>query len=1397
LRPTGPGTLINYGCGVAVKLLVLGALIVAGYAIAYHIYGVSLARKLLRRKQTPDSSLKASENYHDFIYFRKGLFFARHFPVLFGIEVIAGPAIAVIWGWVPAVLWVLLGPIFFGVIHEIVLNTSGSGSQGIAIEDFAAGIAPGRIRTLFSLVLFITLLFLITVFILLAGTVFITYPRAVIPIWTVLPLAFFLDLLIFKKGGNIFWVGIIALPILYISVVFGFLFPLDFTVMFGISGRAAGLIWVALILVFYVWLPSGYSGLTFLKTRDFINTCQLIIAMMMVAVGGLIFRPNLFIPVFNYSLKTAPSLQLFLFVVVAGGVLSTVCSAVGSGNYFKQKKIGNGVFPGASGGKVGGVVLTLPVFAVAVAGVGMGGGGQAGDALSGGALLPDLLSNGGALSGPAGRIGAFVQDTAGLVHSLGIAEEIAVSIMAVLVLSFLIGAIDMATRLQSHVVVALVDVGKNRFPVGRKVSILLAKFMPVFLILFCAGSESVFKIWGLFKTLNQLLAGLVVLVSTICLVRRKAGILYTGIPVMFMIFIGGWTLQVNIHKPYLSSDWQMFVAGLIVFFIEIWIIIECFFLLKSVGGRDVGNSEAVSIDYLKKISFMENLPRVTLAKVVRFLENVNVAGGEEIIRAGDRGDSMFIIQEGEMEISYGQKESKKVLRVVGKDDTVGEIALLTGQRRTASVKALTPARLIKLNKEGLDKMLAEDPTLYTKFIGTIVGRLEVTNQKYSEIKESIHAEFEKNLFGKSEDDLTAFLDRIFLMKKFNGSLCNELLNIADADSYIKRICEINYAVNVDDQGMFFFTPIFREYYAVRQKWNIHDSRENIEKIADLYVKHDFAEEALACYFEIERFDSAANILSSFLKGENSRAAPFDYVHFLKKISPKDLLQYPDLRELLDGSEEQENSALSDEGPSFHSDGIANFEAVYNMGSGKKKESMPLKKIIGWGFFLAIFPSLFTSASPVTSFIIIGVCAIIMWGFDLIDMYLVSIFLLIACLATHVASSEVILSGFTSSSFFLTLGVFGISAAFVSSGLVFRIALWLLSTIPPYPLVQNLALSFIGILITPVLPSANGRLSLISPILVEMNESMGYEPNSLPSRRLAMSTLTGFALISGLFLTGKPIHLVVHGMLPADVAETFSWGYWFVAALTSGIIIWVLNLISASLLFRGDQKPYTNRGVLKTQLHTLGKLSKSRKEMSVLGAIIIFIAGISSSSIHGLGPSWWAMASMLLLMLMGGLDKGSFKSKIDWPFLFFLAGIISYVKIFNQLGIDELVGGHITFLGNMMGNNFFLFIIVLAFIVCTIRLVLPNNVTIVILSAIMIPLSQRVGINPWVVCFCILIASNTWFFPYQCTYYANFYNITAGQLFEYKDSIKFIVLNTFICILGLLLSVPVWMLMGIL
>ena len=190
-------------------------------------------------------------------------------------------------------------------------------------------------------------------------------------------------------------------------------------------------------------------------------------------------------------------------------------------------------------------------------------------------------------------------------------------------------------------------------------------------------------------------------------------------------------------------------------------------------------------------------------------------------------------------------------------------------------------------------------------------------------------------------------------------------------------------------------------------------------------------------------------------------------------------------------------------------------------------------------------------------------------------------------------------------------------------------------------------------------------------------------------------------------------------------------------------------------------------------------------------------GILTHSMHGLGPSWLATASMLFLMLMGNIDKDSFKSKIDWPFLFFLAGIISFVRIFNQLGLNELVGTHVEFLGRLMNYDIFVFIIVLALVVFLIRLLLPNNVTIIILCAVLIPLAQQYGINPWMVCFSVLIFSNAWFFPYQCTFYMTFHNMTGGQMFEHKDVTVFIIINSLISILSLLLSIPIWRLMGIL
>ena len=87
---------------------------------------------------------------------------------------------------------------------------------------------------------------------------------------------------------------------------------------------------------------------------------------------------------------------------------------------------------------------------------------------------------------------------------------------------------------------------------------------------------------------NRLLAGLALLVTTIYLARRKINIAYIGIPMVFMIFMTGWAMILNIQKFYNTSKWLLLGIGLAVFILEIWMIIESAIVFKSVYGEEGG-----------------------------------------------------------------------------------------------------------------------------------------------------------------------------------------------------------------------------------------------------------------------------------------------------------------------------------------------------------------------------------------------------------------------------------------------------------------------------------------------------------------------------------------------------------------------------------------------------------------------------------------------------------------------------------------------------------------------------------------------------------------------------------------------------------------------------------------
>jgi len=191
------------------------------YIVAYHTYGRYLANKIFkldRKRITPANEL--SDNL-DYVPSNKEVLFGHHFTSIAGLGPIIGPAIAIIWGWVPAVLWIVFGSIFMGAVHDFGSLVVSMRSKGRSIGDISADLINPRVRTLFMGIIFLELLLVIAVFALIIALLFDIYPESVISIWCQVPLAIWLGWMVYWKKFRPFWPSIIAVFLLYVTIVIG------------------------------------------------------------------------------------------------------------------------------------------------------------------------------------------------------------------------------------------------------------------------------------------------------------------------------------------------------------------------------------------------------------------------------------------------------------------------------------------------------------------------------------------------------------------------------------------------------------------------------------------------------------------------------------------------------------------------------------------------------------------------------------------------------------------------------------------------------------------------------------------------------------------------------------------------------------------------------------------------------------------------------------------------------------------------------------------------------------------------------------------------------------------------------------------------------------------------
>jgi carbon starvation protein len=566
-------------------ILIIGTVIL--YFVAYHTYGKFLGRKLFKLDPKVVCPSVALRDDIDFVPTQKSILFGHHFTSIAGTGPIVGPAIAVIWGWVPALIWILFASIFMGAVHDFGSLVVSLRNQGRSIGDIASDIVNKRVRTLFLLIIFFELWIVVAIFGVVIALVFTLFPYAVLPLWLEIPIAVWLGYMVYHKGLPHLPLSIVAVTLMYITVIIGAYVPIEMPAVFGLNPVAC---WVIILLI-YAYVASTLPVQTLLQPRDYINSHQLFIALSLILLGLVFSRPDMVAPPVNLSPEGAPPIIPMMFVIIACGAISGFHSLVSSGTTSKQCDSESSSLYIGYGGMLLEGLLAASVLVACGAGIGLGLT-KGGITLTGAAAFNEHYSSYVAASGLEANIDAFVTGAANMINSIGIPFQITMTIMGVFVVSFAATTLDTATRLQRYIIGELSTAWGAPVLARRHPATIIAVGTAFILAFYNGSGEGAKTLWPLFGSVNQLLAGLALLVITIYLAHKRSPLTYTLLPMAFMIIMTGWAMVINLIGYITTKDWLLFSIGFAVLMLEIWMIIESIAVLRRVYFT--GGEEAIS-----------------------------------------------------------------------------------------------------------------------------------------------------------------------------------------------------------------------------------------------------------------------------------------------------------------------------------------------------------------------------------------------------------------------------------------------------------------------------------------------------------------------------------------------------------------------------------------------------------------------------------------------------------------------------------------------------------------------------------------------------------------------------------------------------------------------------------
>jgi carbon starvation protein len=527
-------------------------------AFGWFVYSKFIAAKIFRLDPDFVTPAHQIDDGVDFVPTNKYVLWGHHFTSVAGAAPIVGPAIAVYWGWVPAMLWVVLGTIFFAGVHDAGALWASNRHQGKSIGALSEAIIGKRTRALFMVVIFLVLLMVNAVFGVVIARAFVGTPTAVLPAWSAIAVALIVGQLIRRKF-NLFSISAVGVIVLYLAIYAGSTMPIELPEMFGLSVQSN---WI-IVLFIYAAIASMLPVWMLLQPRDFINGMQLFVGLILLYGAVFLFMPDISAPAFNDRLpENAPSLVPLLFVTIACGAVSGFHGIVSSGTSSKQlDRETDARFVGYLGAVGEGTLALITIVAVSGAAL---------------AATPDIWHQIYDKFGAAGEA-AFIQGGANLLHEgWGLPTGIAETLLATMLVLFAGTTMDTGVRLQRYIIQEW-GVIYNIPILNRSVFATLVAVGLCLLLAFGAGGgagSGGLVIWPLFGSTNQILAGLTLLVISVMLIKLGRPARYTMLPMIFVLITSFWAGAVKLLEFYRDGNYLLVVIDAIVLVTSVLVMLE-------------------------------------------------------------------------------------------------------------------------------------------------------------------------------------------------------------------------------------------------------------------------------------------------------------------------------------------------------------------------------------------------------------------------------------------------------------------------------------------------------------------------------------------------------------------------------------------------------------------------------------------------------------------------------------------------------------------------------------------------------------------------------------------------------------------------------------------------------